>query len=78
VKYYLLVLAVFFFIPAYGITNIISDSNIQVTADYPDIITQQNEFVLSSIVKTTADQVSNITVMISSPQLDMGTTLMQK
>lgn len=71
-KYYFLVLAVFFFMPAYGIANIISDSNIQVTADYPDIVTQQNEFVLSSIVKTTADQVSNITVTVSSPQLDIS------
>ncbi len=49
--------------------NTISDSNIQVTLNYPDILTPQNNFVLSSVVKTTADQVSNITLTISSPEL---------
>ena len=72
VKYYLLVLAVFFFIPAYGLQNTISDSNIQVALNYPDILTPQDNFVLSSVVKTSADQVSNITLTISSPQLDIS------
>jgi len=57
--------------PAYGMQGTISDSNIQVILGYPDIVTPQGNFVLSSVVKTTADQVSNITVTISSPELNM-------
>jgi hypothetical protein len=57
--------------PAYGMQNTVSDSNIQVTLEYPDILTPQDEFDLSSVVKTTADQVSNITLTISSPELDI-------
>jgi len=72
VKYYLLFILAAIFIPAWGTETTISDSNIQVTLSYPDIITQQNEFVLSSIVKSTADQVSNITITVSSPQLDIS------
>lgn len=51
--------------------NTVSDSNIQVTLEYPDILTQQDEFYLSSVVKTSADQVSNITLTISSPELNL-------
>jgi CARDB protein len=51
--------------------NIISDSNIQVILEYPDVLTTQDNFVLSSVVKTTSDQVSNITVTISSPEINM-------
>jgi hypothetical protein len=72
VKYYLLLLFIpFFFISAYGTQNTISDSNIQIVLDYPDILTTQDNFVLSTVVKTTADQVSNITVTISSPEINM-------
>lgn len=70
--YFLIVFVVFFFVPAYGIQNTISDSNIEVTLNYPDILTPQNNFVLSSVAKTSADQVSNITLTISSPQLDIS------
>ncbi len=71
-KYYLLIIfALFFFIPAYGLQNTVTDSNIQVITEYPDILTPQDEFDLSSVVKTTADQVSNITLTISSPELDI-------
>ena len=61
----------FFFIPAYGMQNTISDPNIKVTMNYPDIVAPQGNFVLSSVVKTSADQVSNITVTISSPEINM-------
>jgi hypothetical protein len=72
VKYYVLIIfALFFFIPAYGMQNTLTDSNIQVTIQYPDILTPQDEFDISSVVKTTADQVSNITISISSPELDI-------
>lgn len=54
--------------------NTISDSNIQVILNYPDILTTQDNFVLSSVVKTTTDQISNITVTISSPELNMTQT----
>ncbi len=70
-NYLLIFFILFFFLPAYGIENSLSDSNIQVGLSYPDIITPGDEFVLSSIIKTSADQVSNITLTISSPQLDI-------
>ncbi|MBI5377604.1 MAG: hypothetical protein HZA82_03170, partial [Thaumarchaeota archaeon] len=60
-----------FILPAYGTENIISDANIDVAIKYPDVVTQGNEFVLSSLVKTKADQMSNITVSISSPEIEI-------
>ncbi|MGI0081756.1 MAG: hypothetical protein ACREAG_00420 [Nitrosopumilaceae archaeon] len=45
--------------------------NIDVTLNYPDVVTQGEEFVLSSTVKTKADQISNITVTVSSPEIDI-------
>ncbi len=60
-----------FLLPAYGMENIISDANIEVTVNYPDVVKQENEFVLSSVVKTKADQMSNITVSISSPEIEI-------
>ncbi|MGI0010280.1 MAG: hypothetical protein ACREAE_02640, partial [Nitrosopumilaceae archaeon] len=48
-----------------------SDANIDVTVNYPDVVTQGNEFVLSSVVKTKADQMSNITISISSPEIEV-------
>lgn len=59
-------------IPAYAVQNTFSDPNLQVTLDYPDAIKQGEDFVLSSIVKATADQISNITITISSPELDIN------
>ncbi|MGI0027047.1 MAG: hypothetical protein ACREAD_04320 [Nitrosopumilaceae archaeon] len=71
-KHYLPLLFVpFFFISAYGAQNTISDPNIQIILNYPDILTTQDNFVLSALAKTTVDQVSNITVTISSPELNM-------
>ena len=57
------------FVPAYALESNILDPNVQVTLDYPDVILQGDKFVLSSIIKSTADQVSNITLTISSPEL---------
>ncbi|MGI0018330.1 MAG: hypothetical protein ACREA1_06450 [Nitrosotalea sp.] len=45
------------------------DPNLQVTLEYPDVIKQGYKFVLSSIIKVTTDQISNITLSISSPEL---------
>ena len=67
----LVFIASVFILPAYGTENIISDANIDVTIKYPDVVTQGNEFVLSSLVKTKADQMSNITVSISSPEIEI-------
>ncbi len=58
-------------IPAYAVQNNISDSNIQLSLNYPDVVTQGKEFVLSSVVQATADQVSNITVTITCPELQI-------
>ncbi|TRZ78864.1 MAG: hypothetical protein D4R90_05305 [Nitrosopumilales archaeon] len=57
------------FIPAYALQSSILDPNLQVTFDYPDVIRQGDKFVLSSIIKSTADNISNITLTISSPEL---------
>jgi len=57
------------FVPTYALQSSILDPNVQVTFDYPDVIRQGDKFVLSSIIKATADQVSNITLTISSPEL---------
>jgi hypothetical protein len=57
------------FIPAYALQSTIVDPNVQVTFDYPSVIRQGDKFVLSSIIKSTADNISNITLTISSPEL---------
>ena len=67
----LVFIVVIFIPPVYGMENIISDANIDVTIKYPDVVTQGNEFVLSSVVKTKADQMSNITVSIASPEIEI-------
>jgi hypothetical protein len=56
-------------VPAYALQSNMLDPNVQVTLNYPDVIRQGDKFVLSSIIKSTADQVSNITLTISSPEL---------
>ena len=58
-------------IPAYGAQNTISDPNIQLNLTYPDVVTQGKEFVLSSVLQATVDQVSNITVTITCPELQI-------
>ena len=68
----LVFIASIFILPAYGMKNIISDANIDVATDYPDVVTQGTEFVLSSVVKTKADQMSNITISISSPAIEIS------
>lgn len=59
------------FMPAYAVQNNVTDPNIQLSLNYPDIVMQGKQFVLSSVVKATADQVSNITVTITCPELDI-------
>ena len=67
----LVLIALIFILPAYGIKDIISDANIDVVTNYPDVVTPGNEFVLSAIVKTKAEQMSNITISISSPEIEI-------
>ncbi len=57
--------------PTYAVQNTITDPNIQLSLDYPDILMQGKNFVLSTVVKATVDQVSNITVTITSPELQI-------
>jgi len=57
------------FIPAYSLQSSILDPNVQVTFDYPGVIRQGDKFVLSAIIKSTADNVSNITLTVSSSEL---------
>ena len=45
------------------------DPNLQVTLEYPDVVRQGDKFILSTIIKATADQISNITLSISSSEL---------
>ena len=68
----LVFIASIFIFPVYGMESVISDANIDVTINYPDVVTQGNEFVLSSAVKTKADQMSNITISISSPEIEIS------
>lgn len=68
----LVAISAIFILPVYAVENIISDANIDVTTNYPDVVTPGNEFVLSSIVKTKSDQMSNITISISSPEIEMS------
>ena len=68
----LVFIASIFIFPIYGMESVISDANIDVTINYPDVVTQGNEFVLSSVVKTKADQMSNITISISSPEIEIS------
>lgn len=56
-------------VPAYALQSNMLDPNVQVTLNYPDVIRQGDKFVLASVIKSTADQVSNITLTISSPEL---------
>lgn len=58
-------------IPAYAVQSSLSDVNIDIVIGYPDVVTQGEDFVLSSSVKTKADQISNITVTISSPEIEV-------
>jgi len=67
-----MILPILSFAPAFGTQNNISDSNVQVTLNYPDIVKQGDGFVLSSVVKATAGQVSNITITISSPEVEFS------
>ena len=69
--YFLIVTISILFPPAYAVQNSFSDPNLQLTFGYPDVVEQGKDFVLSSIVKATADQVTNITVTISSPELQI-------
>lgn len=56
-------------IPAYALQSNMLDPNLQITLEYPDVVKHGDRFVLSSIIKATADQISNITLSISSPEL---------
>lgn len=69
--YFLIVVISILFLPVYAIQNSFSDPNLQLTLGYPDVVEQGKGFVLSSIIKATADQVSNITVTISSQELQV-------
>lgn len=71
-KYYVLVfISIILLAPVHAAQDSISDANIEVTLNYPDTVTHGNEFVLSAIVKTKADQLSNITVSIASPEIEI-------
>lgn len=60
-----------FFPSAWALQNTISDPNISLSLDYPDVITQGSEFVISSVARANVDQVSNITVTITCPDLEI-------
>lgn len=56
-------------IPVYALQSNMLDPNLQITLEYPDVVKHGDRFFLSSIIKATADQISNITLSISSPEL---------
>jgi len=63
-------------IPAYALQSNMLDPNLQVTLEYPEVVKHGDMFVLSSIIKATADQISNITLSISSPELYILQTIL--
>ncbi len=67
----LLVVSVTSFPSSLALQNAISDPNLSLTMDYPDILSQGTEFVISSVVKANVDQISNITVTVSCPDLQI-------
>jgi len=72
VNYSLLVfISIIFFVPAYATQNSITDANIEAILNYPEVVTHENEFVFSSIVKAKVDQISNITVTVTSPEIEI-------
>ncbi|MDE1726463.1 MAG: hypothetical protein KGH89_04280 [Thaumarchaeota archaeon] len=68
---FLVVFSSVLFIPTYATQNNITDPNLQLSLNYPDIIMDGKQFVLSSVVKATVDQISNITVTIACPELQI-------
>ncbi len=70
-KYCLIIFLTVLVLPVHATQSSITDPNIQLNLDYPDVVIQGKQFVLSSVVKATADQVSNITVTITCPELDI-------
>ncbi|MDE1727425.1 MAG: hypothetical protein KGH89_09220, partial [Thaumarchaeota archaeon] len=68
---FLIIFSSILFVPTYAAQNNITDSNLQVSLNYPDIVIPGKEFVLSSVAKATADQVSNITVTITCPEIQI-------
>ena len=72
VNYSLLVfISIIFFVPAYATQNSITDTNIEAILNYPEVVTHESEFVFSSIVKAKVDQISNITVTVTSPEIEI-------
>lgn len=67
--FFVSILASSIFVPAYALQTSMLDPNLQVTLEYPDVIKRGDKFVLLAIIKATTDQVSNITLSISSPEL---------
>jgi len=68
----LVFISIIFFASAYAIQNSITDANIEVSVNYPEVVTHENEFVFSSIVKAKADQISNVTVTVTSPEIEIS------
>lgn len=68
----LVFISIIFFGPVYATQNSITDANIEVTLNYPEVVTHENEFVFASIVKAKVDQISNITVIVASPEIEIS------
>lgn len=73
VNYFCLVfISIIFFVPAYATQNSITDANIEVIVNYPEVVTHENEFVFSSLVKAKVDHISNVTVTVASPEIEIS------
>ncbi len=68
---FLFIFSTVLLVPAYATQNTITDPNVELNLNYPDVVVQGNQFVLSSVIKASSDQVSNITVTISCPELQI-------
>jgi hypothetical protein len=47
------------------------DPNLQITLEYPETVKPGDKFVMSSVIKATSDQISNVTIAVSSPEVYM-------
>lgn len=70
-NYLLVATILLIFPPVYATESAIGDANVQVSLNYPGVVTPDKQFVLASIVSASADQVSNITVSINCPDLQI-------
>jgi hypothetical protein len=70
------ILAAIMITPAYALQTNMLDPNLQITLEYPGVVRPGDKFVLSAITKAMTDNISNITLSVSSPEFYLSTILL--